>query len=52
MSGEIKYETTDPIKEIKPLSVGGEKLPQFEILMKRYSPYFRLGAWIEFIWRW
>lgn len=40
-----KTEPTNPktTKKIK---------PKFEIKLKPFTPYFRLGSWIEFKWRW
>ncbi len=26
--------------------------PKIEIKFKPFTPYFRLGSWIEFNWRW
>lgn len=29
-----------------------EKDKKFEVQFKPYTPYGRLGSWLQFIWRW
>lgn len=49
MQERDKQESTNPIKEIVPLSEKEKK--EFELKFSTLTPYNHLGGWVQLIWR-
>jgi hypothetical protein len=51
MSEQDKRQNARPDKKIPKLGIYGEERKRFEILYQPWTPYFRPGSWLQFIWR-
>lgn len=49
MSEQDKRQTPREIKELRFAQPDRKK---FEVLYQSWTPYKRLGSWLQFIWRW
>lgn len=51
MSEQDKRPHARPDKKINTVGIYGQERKKFEILYQSWTPYFRPGAWLQFIWR-
>ena len=52
MSEQDKRPYARPDKKIPELKIGSPERKKFEVLYQNWTPYKRLGSWLQFIWRW
>ena len=52
MSEQDKRQYARQDKEIPRLSLSQPERKKFEVLYQSWTPYFRPGSWLQFIWRW
>lgn len=51
MSEQDKQPYARQDKEIPKLSIGQPERKKFEVLYQPWTPYKRMGSWLQFIWR-
>lgn len=51
MSEQDKRQYAKQDKKIPNLTIGGDERKKFEVLYQPWTPYKRLGTWLQFIWR-
>ena len=52
MSEQDKRPYADKDNRIPKLGIYGKERKKFEVLYQSWTPYFRPGNWLQFIWRW
>lgn len=51
MSEQDKQPYAKQDKKIPELKIGSPERKKFEVLYQPWTPYQRLGSWLQFIWR-
>ena len=52
MSEQDKRPYAEQDKKISRWGISSPERKKFEVLYQNYTPYKRLGSWLQFIWRW